>query len=127
MIKLRGHHLVCLHYYHGDGLTENYKLNLQQRVARAQNGEEINITGSADDICRACPGLVGCICQGMPEEETIQKLDQIALAFLNHQIGDKVLWKDLEGQIKAAPASFFSSFCHECSWARYCDLYNMRD
>ena len=122
MIRLRGHHLVCLHYYHGDGLNDAYAVNLKQKVELAQRGETITIAGGADDICAACPNLRESICQGIPAEEgEILKLDRQALALLNCKVGDQVRWDHVLQQVQSAPPSWFETFCHGCTWSPYCD------
>lgn len=122
MIRLRGHHLVCLHYYHGDGITEAYAVHLRERVERAQQGEKIIVARGADDICEACPHLQESLCQGnTAEEEEIQKLDQQALALLKCQVGDMALWDDIRHQVESAEPSWFESFCYGCTWVQYCD------
>lgn len=122
MIRLRGHHLVCLHYYHGGGLTEAYAANLIQKVEQAKHGEAIMIVGGADDICALCPYLQQSLCQGkMAEEEKILKLDRQALALINCRVGDEVLWTGIQREVEAAPLFWFESFCCGCTWAKYCD------
>lgn len=122
MIKLRGHHLICLHYYHGGGLTEIYAENLKEKMEQANRGEAIVIAGGADDICSACPYLEDDLCQGIPAEEAeIRELDQNALALLHRDIGDRILWTDIRQQLESAPSTWFETFCYGCTWKQYCD------
>jgi hypothetical protein len=122
MIRLRGHHLVCLHYYSGGGINERFAGNLRQKVDLARNGATILIAGGADDICRACPHLQQNICQGRTEEEEeILQLDRQALELLNCSVGQKVNWDDIRCQVESASPSWFKAFCYGCTWAKYCE------
>lgn len=122
MIRLRGHHLVCLHYYNGGGLTEAYAANLKQKVEQAKQGESIVIAGGPDDVCAACPYLQGSLCKGTAAEEAeILQLDRQALALTNSQVGEKVMWAYILDKVKSAPPFWFESFCSGCTWVQYCD------
>ena len=57
MLKLRGHHLVCLHYFQGEGYSREFVCNLQELVHRAEKGEPVEVVVGPDDVCRACPNL----------------------------------------------------------------------
>ncbi len=61
-MKLRGHHLICLHFYRGEGYSEDYVEHLWKMVKKAEEGEIIEVIAGADDICKACPYLQGDIC-----------------------------------------------------------------
>ncbi len=62
VIKLRGHHLVCLHFFKGEGYNPEYIENLREILRRAEAGEEIEVSSGVDDVCRMCPNLKGEIC-----------------------------------------------------------------
>lgn len=38
MIRLRGHHLICLHFYRGEGYSREFVENLEDIVRRAKGG-----------------------------------------------------------------------------------------
>lgn len=114
--------MVCLHYYHGLGLTDAYADNLHKVVNKAQRGECIEVTAGADDICRACPLLAGSVCRGESEAEAeIRKLDQQAFALLGCRIGQTVTWKDIKRRVEHTSATWFEAFCSGCTWDVYCD------
>ncbi len=121
-MKLRGHHLVCLHFYRGEGYAQDYVEHLWKIVRRAEGGEIIEIVSGADDVCRACPYLEDEQCghkEGADQE--IRKLDQRALDFLKLKHSDRVSWQDLQKKVTAAPKSWFSSFCAGCDWFNLCN------
>ncbi|MGB4505375.1 MAG: DUF1284 domain-containing protein [Syntrophaceticus sp.] len=120
-MKLRGHHLICLHYYRGEGYSPDYVEHLWKVVKRAKDGEVIEIVSGADDVCQACPYLKGEHCEHKEgADEEIRKLDQAALNFLEVTYGDQVLWQDLQAKVMAAPKSWFDSFCAGCDWFELC-------
>lgn len=76
MIRLRGHHLICLHFYRGEGYSREFVENLEDVLRGAEEGEEIEVVEDADDICRACPTLRGGKCVAAPEADTeIREMD----------------------------------------------------
>lgn len=121
-MKLRGHHLICLHFYRGEGYSPDYVEHLNKIVRRAQGGEEIEVVSGADDVCQACPYLKDSRCchkEGADEE--VHALDRAALDF--HQItpGDRVLWPDLSEKVMKTSKEWFDSFCSGCDWFDLCN------
>ena len=56
-IKLRGHHLICLPFFTGDGYNPEFIRNLKEILIRAQSGEEVEVCSGVDDVCTMCPFL----------------------------------------------------------------------
>lgn len=52
MIRLRGHHLLCLLTYIGKGYNPEFVANLDRIVARLHAGESIQIVSGPDDVCK---------------------------------------------------------------------------
>ncbi|MFY9139915.1 MAG: DUF1284 domain-containing protein [Thermacetogeniaceae bacterium] len=120
-MKLRGHHLICLHYYRGEGYSEDYVEHLWKIVKKAEGGETIEVIAGADDVCKACPYLKGDSCAHKEgAEQEIRELDQKAFDFLSVQPGSRVLWSDLQKKVMAAPKDWFDSFCSGCDWFDLC-------
>ncbi len=120
-MKLMGHHLICLHYYRGEGYSNAYVEHLWKMVKKAEGGEIIEVIAGADDICKACPYLKGDICahkEGSDQE--IRELDRKAFDFLSVHPGSRVLWSDLQKKVMAAPKNWFDSFCSGCDWFDLC-------
>lgn len=121
MIKFRGHHLICLHFFRGEGYGRDFVQNLEDLVNRAENGEMITVCRGADHLCRSCPSLLNNICmQKNGADEEIKKLDNSALDFLNLTVGEKIIWSEIKKKIKSAPKEWFVSFCEGCDWAKVC-------
>ncbi|HDL15578.1 MAG TPA: DUF1284 domain-containing protein [Euryarchaeota archaeon] len=56
MLKLRGHHLLCLNFFKGEGYNRNFVDNLRKVLDKAKR-EEFYIAIGSDDICIACSHL----------------------------------------------------------------------
>lgn len=122
MVILRGHHLICLHFYHGEGLTAQYRTNLSQVVARAADGEQIQVSAGADDICQACPFMIKGRCtENLQAEQEITELDNLALNVLNFRAGDIVSWRNIKNMVDAISPEWFDIFCQECEWEKFCE------
>lgn len=121
MVRFRGHHLVCLQFYRGEGYGPEFVENLHRLLARVERGEEVEIIEGPDDVCHSCPNLVDerCVHQEGSEEE-IKGLDRSALAYLDLKAGDRVVWSGVRKKVLAAPAEFFTFFCTGCYWEKVC-------
>lgn len=120
MISLRGHHLICLHFFMGEGYGASFVENLENVIERAKR-EGIKIQRGADDVCVACPHLAGDKCSYRENSETeIAVLDDTALKLLNLQVGAKAGW----GEIKSMLPQIFSEWkrksCFKCDWIDTC-------
>lgn len=121
MIKFRGHHLICLHFFKGEGYNEEFVTNLSNLVTRANASESIIVTLDADDVCKACPYLEENSCKHKPDsEEQIRNLDNRALGLLGLIPGQSVIWHEIRSQVDLAPNEWFSSFCAGCDWKSLC-------
>ena len=67
-MRLRAHHLICLHFFKGEGYTPEYVENLRFIVGRAKARERIEVVMGADDVCKPCPFLKDGICEKGEEE-----------------------------------------------------------
>ena len=121
MIRLRGHHLVCLNFYRGEGYNREFVANLEDVMRRARSGEAILVVSGADDICSACPALRGDECVSAPGADAeIRKMDARALDFLGIKTGSSVCWEEVARLVLKAPAAWLSSFCEGCAWWEAC-------
>ncbi len=121
MLKFRGHHLVCLHFFKGEGYSREFVHNLQELVGRAEKGEPIEVVAGPDDVCRACPHLRKERCWHKNDAEAeIKKLDYLALRYLGASVGEKVTWEEIKKKVGSAPEKWFAAFCAGCDWALVC-------
>ncbi len=121
MIRLRGHHLICLHFYRGEGYSREFVENLEDVVRRATEGEEIEVVEGADDICRACPTLQGEKCVARPGVDAeIREMDAEAAAHLGVEVGSKVLWHEIKAKVMTTSKEWLAAFCEGCDWGEVC-------
>lgn len=121
MPLLRGHHLICLHFFNGEGYDEVFINNLQKILERAE-GEEITISTGADDICRCCPYLKESKCRYTESsDKEIREMDTEALALLRLSHGDMVKWGELKNTIYRIFPAWHASYCLKCDWKYACE------
>lgn len=120
MTLLRGHHLVCLHFFHGDGYDDAFTENLGTVLARAED-EDIHITSGADDVCTSCPHLREGRCQYTENADaSIREMDNMALALLNLSASGRAGWASLRDAVRGIFPQWQSLYCSECDWRGAC-------
>ncbi len=121
MPVLRGHHLICLHFFHGEGYNEAFTENLMATLERA-NEEEILISADADDVCKSCPFLKDSRClYDEDADEEIRAMDSKALELLGLCPGKKIGWSTLRDRIPDLFSEWFAFYCRECDWRSGCE------
>ena len=121
-IKLRGHHLICLHFFTGKGYNPEFIENLEQIVTRATSGEEIEVCSGVDDVCSVCPFLKERRCHyDTHAENEIQKMDRDSTKLLRIEPGMKVLWIDMRDKVKRILRIWKSDYCKHCNWQQVCE------
>jgi hypothetical protein len=122
VIKLRGHHLVCLHFFKGEGYSPEYVENLREILKRAEAGEEIEVSSGVDDVCRMCPNLKGEICFYREDAEAgIREMDMAALLLIGTRSNDKVLWLDTQKRLPNIFPEWSRKYCKVCGWRGVCE------
>lgn len=121
-MKFRGHHLICLHFYRGEGYDREYVEKLSILMEKAAAGEIVEIVAGADDVCHFCPHLRHEQCKHQANsEQEIKELDQRALTHLGLKCGDQVIWRRLAQFVDKTPANWFQDFCQGCDWLELCN------
>lgn len=121
MIKLRGHHLICLHFFHGKGYDDRFVSNLREIMRRAED-EEILVCAGADDVCSSCFHLKDSFCCSAPgAEDEIRAMDLKAFSLLARQPGEKIAWSNIRGRLPDIFNEWRASFCMECDWRGVCE------
>lgn len=126
MLTLRGHHLICLHFFSGEGYEALFIENLRDVLKRAEN-EEIEIISTADNICTRCPYLKDYKCTYDDDaDEEIREMDETALRLLNLISDQRTTWRVVKKLIPAVFHEWHDRYCNECDWKHACeknDLY----
>jgi len=121
MVKLRGHHLICLHFFKGEGYSKRFIVNLRGVVKNLETGVKAKVIKGADAVCEYCPYLKGNICTYEPgAEENIQSLDEMALKLLNVKKGDALLWEKIKSKLPKILPKWREFACLDCDWEKIC-------
>ncbi|MEN2985161.1 MAG: DUF1284 domain-containing protein [Thermodesulfovibrionaceae bacterium] len=120
MPNLRGHHLICINFFQGEGYNEAFTKNLEE-ILRKIEREDINVIEGGDDICKSCPYFKDNKCKYEEEaDEEIKKQDEIALKLLNIQVGDKVSWESIKKSLPDIFSQWCEKYCYYCDWLKIC-------
>lgn len=118
---LRGHHLICLHFFDGEGYDDAFIKNLKDILHRAED-EDVEISSGADDVCAACLHLKQGRCmQADNADEDIREMDAKALTLLGPSVSDRVRWNLLQDKIPGIFRKWYSLYCIECDWRNVCE------
>ncbi len=117
MHKLRGHHLICLQFFKGQGYNEKFIKNIQKILATIDVAEVVD---GIDEICKTCPYNVGICTYSDNSEKKVRELDKLALNLLGLKIGSKVRWKDLKVRIPQIIIEWRAFACKNCNWKVVC-------
>ncbi|WP_088538825.1 DUF1284 domain-containing protein [Methanobrevibacter sp. 87.7] len=125
MLKIRGHHLLCLQGFQGYGYNKEFTENMTLIHKKIINDEEyVKITSNIDDICKKCPNNNCEICINKDENTKILKMDKIVL--------EKILKESKKDYYKASELfdlinnKLFTSkkdienICGGCKWYDVC-------
>lgn len=121
-VKLRGHHLICLHFFRGEGYNPEFVTNLRELIKRAIAGEEIAVQSGPDDVCEKCPYLRNSICSfNEGAEDEIGEMDTRALALLQVRTGSRVKWSEMIEKIPGIFSQWSRTYCRMCDWKNACE------
>lgn len=121
MKKLRGHHLICLHFYDGEGYDEPFIRNLEKVIGTIQ-GEGVVAAEGPDDVCELCPHRQKELCTfSQTADREIREMDRKALALLDLPAGKKVGWTRLRSTVESIFPEWHATHCHLCSWRSVCE------
>ncbi len=120
MPAIRGHHLVCLHFFNGEGYNQEFIENLRDVLMMAED-EKIEVHHGVDDICRKCPHLKHDRCRYSEHaDEEIKEMDKKALELLKLSIGMKVKWYEIQGRLQKVIHQWSEIYCSRCRWESVC-------
>ena len=121
-MKFRGHHLICLQFFKGEGYNENFVAHLHNLLKKAEEGQKIEVTGAADDVCMICPYLKnGICCYEEGADEKIRNMDLKALELLKITEGIHVRWRDIRERLPEILGDWARLYCGDCDWKGACE------
>ncbi len=124
--RLRGHHLICLQFFRGEGYSDEFVANLTAVLDSLESGGALLVAG-ADDVCRACPSLSPngeCASVDSGGEAEIARIDALAAQVLGVAVGETVSLAEAARRLRdepAAAAAWRAEACAGCAWESVCD------
>jgi len=121
MARLRGHHLICLHFFHGEGYDAGFVDNLRSVMEKAR-AEEIRMCAGPDDVCAGCPHLREEACRyNEGAEEAVAEMDVTALRLLGMSAGEGADWGKIRKDLAPLFCEWYEVYCARCTWRRACE------
>ena len=121
VVKLRGHHLICLHFFHGEGYNTEYIENLSN-VLKIATYNEIEICDGMDDVCRKCPYMKDEKCSYKEHaDEEIKEMDEKAMRLLNLNKEMQTKWHKIKEGLPGIFKEWSQSYCIYCGWREACE------
>lgn len=115
--KLRGHHLICLKFFRGEGYSEDFIKNIYAVIGR----KHIEIVEGPDEVCARCPYLKGNKCSSSEyTDEKILFQDKEALKLLGFKPGGIVDWHIISARLPQILEKWKVQFCMDCGYRKVC-------
>lgn len=120
-VRLRGHTLLCLQGFRGEGYSLRFTENLAaiHQTLSANPDQPVELVEEPDAVCGACPhrALTGCALNGQESEPSMQAQDRHVLRLLGLEAGRVVRWRDVLERIRAlVTGSDLPGICGQCRW-----------
>jgi uncharacterized protein len=125
-VRLRGHHLICLQFFRGEGYSEEFVENLGHVIDRA-TGEPALIVAGIDNVCAACPELgpdSRCASESAGGEAEIVRIDELALEVLGTSTGERMSLPEARDRLEAdafGVGVWRAGACDGCAWESVCE------
>ncbi len=120
-IRLRGHTLLCLQGFRGEGYSPEFVENMAAVHRTLTDHPEVlvEVLDSPDAVCGACPHRrpIGCTLNGDRSEEEMTDQDRVVLRKLGLQVKDRLRWQDILERIRVSVSGDnLPSICGSCRW-----------
>ncbi|WP_313615916.1 DUF1284 domain-containing protein [Agrobacterium sp.] len=124
-VQLRGHHLLCMLTFVGEGYTVAFTDNYRKIAKRLSAGETIEIVEGPDDICQPLLCSEGAHCH----KASVVQRDIAALDAVGRLLGKTLVVGDtlepdhvfLSRLRLAFSHNSIRKACHDCEWSSLCD------
>ncbi len=118
MSRLRGHHLICLNFFRGEGYSQEFAENIREII----ESSSLQVVFGPDDVCLKCPHLENKTCMySENSEEHVTELDQRAYRLLDVYPGDQITWESIKERIPEIMKSWRDFACSDCDWRAVCE------
>lgn len=123
-LRLRGHHLLCVHGFRGMGYSPSFVEKMWEIVKDIRNEEKdvpIQVVVALDEACFSCPHHGESTCQADPNSnEHVVSMDRRVLEHLGLEENEIYLKSELLRLTaqKVRPDDL-DRLCANCSWLQY--------
>ncbi|HMB45576.1 MAG TPA: DUF1284 domain-containing protein [Candidatus Methanoperedens sp.] len=115
--KLRGHHLICLNFFRGEGYSDDFIENIYEVLKK----EKVEIIAGPDEVCSKCPYLKRGKCANNEySDEMILAQDHEALRLLDFMPGETIDWKMIAQRLPDILDEWKAQFCAGCGYRKVC-------
>src|SRR5207253_6043060 len=123
-VRIRGHTLLCLQGFRGEGYSAGFIENMAalHRDLHENPDRWVEVVEAPDTFCAACPHLApaGCSLNSARSEEGMQAQDRHVLELLGLQPGTRVRWREVLERIRASvKGSDLPGICGSCRGFRW--------
>jgi hypothetical protein len=120
-IDIRGHTLLCLQGFRGEGYSPDFVANMASLYRRLLLDPKIpvRVVVEPDAICAACPNLApsGCRLRGEGSEAGMKEQDQDVMRRLSIAPGEVLSWEEILRRIAASVSpGMLTEICGDCPW-----------
>lgn len=125
MLKLRGHHLLCIQGFQGQGYSRDFVENMASIIQELEEnlGQPVELVASCDSICARCPWNRDgtCSIKGPNSEERLGLRDRRVLRAIGAREGAILTFREVQSRITGLLEEFgLESFCEGCRWLALC-------
>jgi uncharacterized protein len=123
-LRLRGHHLLCVHGFRGMGYSPSFVEKMWEIVKDIRDEEKdfpIQVVVALDDACFTCPHHGESTCQADPNSnEHVMSMDRKVIEHLGIEENEVYLKSQLLRLTarKVRPEDL-NHLCDKCSWLPY--------
>ena len=115
-VELRGHHLICLHFFKGEVLGQKFAEKMKEILTKLERNS-VKVIEEADELCHVCPMFKNGKCE---YEEEVKEMDNKALELLNLKVGDIAMWKEIKEKVSLILQKWKEMYCSTCEYRKYC-------
>lgn len=128
-VRLRGHHLLCLLTYKGEGYSSAFIANFDALIERLKKGETIELLEGPDEICAVL--INEDPCAHCLETRVLERDSKALHALEQAQLIDKkpfTVTKEWLAQMRAAfLTGNIREACETCEWQDLCNTVVAND
>lgn len=128
IIKLRGHHLLCIQGFQNKGYNKSFIDNMASLISFLNENADVNvkIINWDDDICSFCPNLNSDgFCKDFETNQRIKKRDDLSLDFLDLKYGEIYSYLSiLSKMFDVLDFDKVDTICNDCEWQNVCLFYS---